>query len=164
VTPCLRLRHRNWRPLERYRGQPDALITVLEEIQEHYGYLPQQGLQYAAHELGFPLSRVYGVATFYNLFQFSPPGRYLVRICTGTACHVNRSAEILARVQAQLGIGVDETTPDGLLTLQTVACMGACSLAPVMVVNDRTYGRMTSEQAGATLAALRAEATGEGTR
>jgi len=150
--------------LERYRGQPDALITVLEEIQDHYGYLPQQGLQYTAHELGFPLSRVYGVATFYNLFQLSPPGRYVVRICKGTACHVNRSSEILTRVQVQLGIGEDETTPDGLLTLQTVACMGACSLAPVMVINDRTYGRMTPEKACTALAALQAEASGEGTR
>jgi NADH-quinone oxidoreductase subunit E len=150
--------------LEHYRGQPDALITVLEEIQDHYGYLPQQGLQYAAHELGFPLSRVYGVATFYNLFQLSPPGRYLVRLCKGTACHVNRAAEILARVQGQLGIGEDETTRDGLLTLQTVACMGACSLAPVMVINDRTYGRMTPEKACAVLAELQAEATGEETQ
>ncbi len=77
--------------LERYRGQRDTLITVLEEIQDHYGYLPQHGLQYVARELGFPLSQVYGVATFYNLFQFRPPRRYLVRICKGTACHVNRS-------------------------------------------------------------------------
>jgi NADH-quinone oxidoreductase subunit E len=149
--------------LHRYRDQPDALITVLEDIQDHYGYLPQQGLQYAAHALGFPLSRVYGVATFYNLFQFSPPGRYLVRICKGTACHVNRSAEMLTRVQAQLGIGEDATTPDGLFTLQTVACVGACSLAPVMVVNDRTHGRMTPEKACVALAELRAEATGEET-
>jgi NADH-quinone oxidoreductase subunit E len=147
--------------LERYRGQPDALITVLEEIQDHYGYLPPQGLQYTAHELGFPLSRVYGVATFYNLFQLHPPGRYLVRICKGTACHVNRAATILARVQEQLRIGEDETTPNGLFTLQTVSCMGACSLAPVLVVNDHTYGRMTPEKAVATLAALQAEATGK---
>ena len=90
--------------LERYRGQPDALITVLEEMQDHYGYLPRQDSVHCPR-LGFPLSRVYGVATFYNLFQLSPPGRYLVRICKGTACHVNRSADILARVQAQLGIG-----------------------------------------------------------
>ena len=91
--------------LDRYRGQPDALITVLEDIQDHYGYLPQQGLHYTAHELGFPLSRVYGVATFYNLFQFSPPGRYLVRICKGTACHVNRSAECSRGCKRSLVLG-----------------------------------------------------------
>jgi NADH-quinone oxidoreductase subunit E len=144
--------------LDRHRGQPDALITALEEIQDHYGYLPQQQLQYTARELGFPLSRVYGVATFYNLFSFNPPGRYVVRVCKGTACHVNRSPEILNAIKAKLGIDEDETTPDGLFTLQTVACMGACSLAPVVVVNDRTYGRMTPEKTLEALAALQAEA------
>ena len=147
--------------LDKYRGQRDALITVLEELQDHYGYLPQQGLQYAARELGFPLSQVYGVATFYNLFQLKPPGRYIVRVCKGTACHVNRSGEILAMIKAKLGIGEDETTPDGMFTLQTVACMGACSLAPVVVVNDRTYGRMTPEKANGMLTELHEEAATE---
>jgi NADH:ubiquinone oxidoreductase subunit E len=144
--------------LDRYHGQPDALITVLEELQDHYGYLSQQALQYTARELEFPLSQVYGVATFYNLFQLKPPGRYVVRVCKGTACHVNRSPEILAQIKALLGIGEDETTPDGLFTLQTVACMGACSLAPVVVVNDRTYGRMTPDSTSAVLDDLRREA------
>jgi NADH-quinone oxidoreductase subunit E len=144
--------------LDRYRGQPDALITVLEEIQSHYGYLPEQPLRYTARELGFPLSRVYGVATFYNLFHFNPPGRYIVRVCKGTACHVNLSAEILAHLKEKLGINEDQTTPDGLFTLQTVACMGACSLAPVLVINDVTYGRMTPEKAWEALSALRTEA------
>lgn len=129
--------------LDRYRGQPDALITVLEEIQHHYGYLPRQQLEHTAHQLGFPLSRIYGVVTFYNLFQLTPPGRYQVRVCKGTACHVGHSEEILAILKEKLGIGEDETTPDGLFTLQTVACVGACSLAPVLVVNDRTHARMT---------------------
>ncbi len=144
--------------LNRYKGQPDALITVLEELQQHYGYLPPQGLQYTARELGFPLSQVYGVATFFNLFQLKPPGRYIIRVCKGTACHVNRSSEILAQIKERLGIDEDETTPDGLFTLQTVACMGACSLAPVVVVNDHTYGRMTPEKAMVTLDTLHAEA------
>lgn len=147
--------------LERYWGQPDALITVLEEIQHHHGYLPQRHLQYAARALDFPLARVYGVATFYNLFQFNPPGRYVVRVCKGTACHVNRSAEILAHLKAKLGINEDECTPDGLFTLQTVACVGACSLAPVVVVNDHTHGRMTPEASWEALAHLREE-TAEG--
>lgn len=133
--------------LDKHRGQPDALITVLEEIQNHYGYLPQRQLQYAARELGFPLSRVYGVATFYNLFHFSAPGRYMVRVCRGTACHVNGSQTLINHIKAKLGINEDETTPDGLFSLQTVACMGCCSLAPVLVVNERTFGRMTPEKA-----------------
>jgi NADH-quinone oxidoreductase subunit E len=144
--------------LDRHRGQPDALITVLEEIQQHYSYLPRRQLEVTARELGFPLSRVYGVVTFYNLFQLSPPGRYQVRVCQGTACHVGCSEAILGHLKEKLDIGVDETTPDGLFTLQTVACVGACSLAPVMVVNDRTHGRMTPDKAWAALDPLRAEA------
>jgi NADH:ubiquinone oxidoreductase subunit E len=133
--------------LDRHRDQPDALITVLEEIQDHYGYLPQRQLQYTARELGFPLSRVYGVATFYNLFHFTAPGRYMVRVCRGTACHVNGSQVIIDRLKQNLGVNEDESTSDGLFSLQTVACMGACSLAPVLVVNERTFGRMTPERA-----------------
>ena len=148
--------------LDRHRGRKDALITVLEEIQEHYGFLPKLQLQYTARELGFPLARIYGVATFYNLFQFKPPGRYQVRVCTGTACHVCRSAEILSHLKDKLGIERDETTPDGLFTLQTVACVGACSLAPVVVVNDRVHGRMTPGQAWEALAGLRGEAVDSG--
>lgn len=147
--------------LDRYRGQRDALITVLEEIQEHYGYLPRRELLYTARELGFPLAQVYGAATFYNLFRFEPPGRYVVRICKGTACHVRRADGILDLLKEKLGIHEAETTPDGLFTLQTVACVGACSLAPVMVVNDMTYGNMTPDKAWQALAHLRAEARQE---
>jgi NADH-quinone oxidoreductase subunit E len=143
--------------LDRYRGQPDALITVMEEIQRHYSYLPRQQLEYTARELGFPLSRVYGVATFYNLFQFTPPGRYQVRVCKGTACHVSHSDKLLEHLKEHLGIDEDETTADNLFTLQTVACVGACSLAPVMVVNERTYARMTPEKAWDALRFLREE-------
>lgn len=140
--------------LAHHRGEPDALITALEEIQRHYGYLGQNHLQYAARELGFPLARVFGVATFYNLFRFEPPGKYQVRVCRGTACHVNRSDEILHTLSEHLGVGVDETTADNRFTLQTVACMGACSLAPVVVVNDETFGRMTADKAWAAIERL----------
>ena len=147
--------------LDRYRGRPDALITVLEEIQQHYSYLPRSSLEHTARELGFPLSRVYGVVTFYNLFQLSPPGRYQVRVCQGTACHVGCAEAILRHLKEKLNISLDETTPDGLFTLQTVACVGACSLAPVMVVNDRTHGRMTPAKAWDALDHLRPEAEQE---
>jgi NADH-quinone oxidoreductase subunit E len=143
--------------LDKYRGKPDALITVLEEIQEHYSFLPQRHLQYTAQELGFPLSQLYGIATFYNLFKLTAPGRYQVRICKGTACHVSQSSAILAHVEKKLGIGEDETTEDGLITLQTLACVGACSLAPVMVVNERTYGRMSPEKAWEVLRRLQGD-------
>jgi NADH:ubiquinone oxidoreductase subunit E len=147
--------------LDRHRGEPDALITVLEEIQHHYGYLPKQQLEYTARELGFPLSRIFGVVTFYNLFQLTPPGRYQVRVCKGTACHVGGSEAILKFLKEKLGVDEDETTPDNLFTLQTVACVGACSLAPVQVVNERTYARITPEKAWDALLHLQAEASEE---
>jgi NADH-quinone oxidoreductase subunit E len=143
--------------LDRYRGQPDALITVLEEIQHHYGYLPESHLRHAARELGFPLAQVFGVATFYNLFQFEAPGRYQVRVCEGTACHVKHSDAILEELKGHLDVEVGATTPDRVFTLQTVACVGACSLAPVMVVNDHTHARMSPTKAWEALAHLRDE-------
>ncbi len=144
--------------LDRHRGEADALITVLEEVQRHYGFLGRNHLQYVARELAFPLARVYGVATFYNLFRFHPPGKHQIRVCRGTACHVNHAEAILAHLCTQLGIAVDETTHDRRFTLQTVACMGACSLAPVLVVNETTYGRMTPAAAWQALADLGVEA------
>ncbi|MBP7961253.1 MAG: NAD(P)H-dependent oxidoreductase subunit E [Caldilineaceae bacterium] len=143
--------------LDLHRGEADALITVLAEIQHHYGFLAKQQLQYVARTLDFPLARVYGVATFYNLFLFDPPGKHKVRVCRGTACHVNHCDAILGFLEDRLGIGVDETTPDGRITLQTVACMGACSLAPVVVVDEETHGRMTAEAAWDVIDALKDE-------
>jgi NADH-quinone oxidoreductase subunit E len=109
---------------------------------------------YLARDLGFPLARIYGVVTFYNWFLLDPPGKHRVKVCRGTACHVNGSALILSHLRDELGIGVDETTPDGRVTLQTVACVGACSLAAVLVVGDDTHGRMSPEEALGIVAAL----------
>ena len=143
--------------LSRHRGEPDALITALEEIQRHYGYLAENHLRYLARDLGFPLARIFGIATFYNFFRLSPPGEHLVRVCRGTACHVNQSQAILTHLSEQLGVDVGETTADGRFTLQTVACVGACSLAPVVVVDDETHGRMTPEEAWSALMAASGE-------
>jgi NADH-quinone oxidoreductase subunit E len=148
--------------LDRYRGEPDALITVLAEIQEQYGYLSKNHLHHVSQELGFALARVYGVATFYNLFLFEPPGQYKVRICRGTACHVNGSGEILRDLREELGIQVDETTPDGRFTLQTIACMGACSLAPVVVIDGETHGRMSLREMWRLMNSLDGIGTGNG--
>lgn len=140
--------------IDRHRGEPDALITVLEEIQRRFGYLGERQLQYVARDLGFPLARIYGIVTFYNWFLLDPPGEYQVKVCRGTACHVNGSALILEHLKEELGIAVDETTPDGRFTLQTVACVGACSLAAVVVVGEDSHGRMSPEGVVDIVAAL----------
>lgn len=140
--------------IQRHKGEPDALITALEEVQRHYGYLGADHLRYLARDLGFPLARIYGIATFYNFFRLTPPGKHVIRVCRGTACHVNQSETILESIAEHLAVDVGETTADGQVTLLTVACVGACSLAPVVVLDDTTYGRMTSEEAQSVLDSL----------
>jgi NADH-quinone oxidoreductase subunit E len=140
----------------RHRGRRDALIAVLQDLQDAFGYLPERPLRYAARDLGIPLSRIYGVATFYNQFRFSAPGEHKIQICRGTACHVSHSPVILAAVKAHLAVAEDQTTADGVFTLQTVACMGCCSLAPAMMVDETVYGRMTPEGAVELLDRIRA--------
>ncbi len=140
----------------RHQGRRDALIAVLQDLQDAFGYLPERPLRYAARGLGIPLSRIYGVATFYNQFRFAAPGQHRVQICRGTACHVSHSPAILAAVKSHFDVAEDQTTADGIFTLQTVACMGCCSLAPAMMVDETVYGRMTPEGAVEILEKIRA--------
>lgn len=147
--------------LERHRNRSDVLITVLQEIQALYGYLPERSLRHAARELGMPLARVYGVATFYNQFRFSPPGRIQLRVCCGTACHVGGAPAILDALQSHLNVSAEQTTSDGMFTLQTVFCVGGCSLAPVVIANENAHGRMTSEGVVSLVEGLRAAEGGE---
>jgi NADH:ubiquinone oxidoreductase subunit E len=137
--------------LDAFHGRRDAVVALLQEIQGRYGYLPLRALQYAARDLAIPLSRIYGVATFYNQFQFSPPGRYVIQVCRGTACHVAGSAKLLASIEASLGIKQDESTPDRVFSLRTVACLGCCSLAPVIVVGQDVHGTIDLESIGGIL-------------
>ena len=141
----------------RHAGQKGALIPILQGAQEIYGYLPGEVLRLIAKQLSVSLSKVYGVATFYAQFYMERRGRHVLKLCDGTACHVNKSDKILGNLEEHLGIDVDETTSDGLVTLQIVACMGACSLAPVVVISDQTYGRMTPERAREAVQRLREE-------
>ena len=129
--------------LERYRGQQDALITMLQEIQEVYAYLPEDALRRLSREVSVPLSRIYALATFYAHFYLTPRGRNTVRICRGTACHVRGSSRILEAMERELGILEGETTSDMDYSLETVACIGACALAPTIVINQNTYGKLT---------------------
>jgi NADH-quinone oxidoreductase E subunit len=128
---------------EKHRGEDGALIPVLQEAQGIYGYLSQGVLAAIAKRLHIPLSRVFGVVTFYAQFYTTPRGRYTVRVCRGTACHVRGGKNVLKAVQQALGIGEGETTPDFKFTFETVACLGACALSPVLLVNKNYYGKLT---------------------
>ncbi len=129
--------------LWRYDGSPGELIPLLQSAQDHFGYIPRRAIRYISSVTDIPESEVFGVITFYNQFRLRPVGKYVIRVCCGTACHVARSRMLIETIQDELGIEVDETTEDGLFTLFTVACLGCCSLAPVMMINDETHGRLT---------------------
>jgi NADH-quinone oxidoreductase subunit E len=118
------------------------LIGILQDIQGIYGYLPESALLEISEFLGVPVSRIYGVATFYNQFRLKPLGNHVIRVCRGTACHVKNSANILFALETTLGIKAGETTRDKNFTLETVACIGACSIAPVINVDSDYYGRI----------------------
>jgi NADH-quinone oxidoreductase subunit E len=139
------------RILAGYSQQRDSLIPILQAVQQQYGYLPTEAMQQIADYLHLSNSTVYAVSTFYSQFRFVPGGRSTVKICCGTACHVQGGARILDDMERQLGIKPGETTADGEYTLETVACVGACALAPVVIVDDRIYGRMTSSEANRVL-------------
>lgn len=128
------------------------LIQNLEQIQHILGYLPEDVQAYLAEAMGIPLSKVYGVVTFYSLFTTEPIGKYKVSICLGTACYVKGAGEILAEFEKQLNIKVGETTPDGRFTLAGCRCLGACGLAPVLNVNGKVFGRLTPDDVAGILA------------
>lgn len=144
--------------LDRYADVDGSLITILQKAQEIYGYLPVDVIYHIAERIGSTPARVMGVATFYSQFRLKPVGKYLIMLCQGTACHVNGSQRIEQAIKDELGISDGETTDDGLFTLKNVACLGCCSLSPVMMINDETYGRLTPDKAKEILRNLRKEA------
>lgn len=133
--------------IEEYRAQEGAVIPVLQRAQHIYGYLPPEVLKYISRGLGVPLSRIYGVATFYAQFYLQRRGRNTVRVCDGTACHVRGASKIIAALEKELAISAGETTPDYRVTLEVVYCLGSCGLSPVAVVNDQVVGRLVPEKA-----------------
>jgi NADH-quinone oxidoreductase subunit E len=144
--------------LDRYDRHPARLVPILQALQEEYRYLPQEVLSYVATSLRIPEANVFGVATFYAHFALEPKGKYVVRLCDGTACHVKQSIPILEALRARLDLTeAKATTPDMLFTVETVACLGACGLAPVMVINEDVYGQMTPERAVDLIDAIRAK-------
>lgn len=133
--------------LEEYGGVSSNLITILQKAQIIYGYLPKDVMYHIAENVGVTPAEVMGVATFYSQFRLTPIGKYLIMSCQGTACHVNGSERVLNAISEYLGIGNGETTEDGLFTLEEVACLGCCSLAPVIMINGEAYGNLTPDSA-----------------
>ena len=144
--------------LDKYERNPNKLIPILQEIQEAYAYLPEDIMAYVATALGISSSSVFGVATFYSHFTLEPKGKYVIKVCDGTACHVKKSEDIIKVLRQELKLtDKTTTTPDNLFTLETVACLGACGLAPVVVINEKVYGSMNKEKAAALLKEIREE-------
>ena len=137
---------------EKYTKDEKYLIPILQDAQDEYGYLPEEVLKGIASKLDLSLSQVFGVVTFYSQFHLEPRGENIIRVCTGTACHVRGGAEVLDQLKQELNIDSGETTEDLEFTLETVACIGACGLAPVIMINDDTYGRMNSQKVPEVLA------------
>jgi NADH-quinone oxidoreductase subunit E len=129
--------------IEKENATGSSLITVLQDIQAQYGYLPKEVLTILAHRMNIPISRVLSAATFYTQFRFEPIGKYLIRICHGTACHIAGASKLTDVISRELGIESGDTTADMLFTLEKVACLGCCALAPVVMINDTTYGKLT---------------------
>lgn len=143
--------------LNRFSRRPSGLIPILQAIQHEYQYLPEEVLTYVATSLDVPPARVFGVATFYAHFALEPKGKHVVRICDGTACHVKQSLPILNALHQTLGTSEkNKTTPDMMFTVETVACLGACGLAPVVVIDEQVYGQVTPERAVGLINDIRA--------
>jgi NADH-quinone oxidoreductase subunit E len=149
--------------LDRYERKPSNLIAILQKIQEAYAYLPEDIMTYVATALEISPGAVYGVATFYSHFTLEPKGKYVIKVCDGTACHVKKSADIIKTLENELGLSQSKKTSDDLLfTLETVACLGACGLAPVVVVNDEVHGSMNPAKTKELLAKIQEEETAHG--
>ena len=134
-----------------FNNEPRELINVLHKTQEHFGYLPAEIQEVVAQELNVPVAKVYGVVTFYSFFTMLPKGKHPISICTGTACYVRGAENVLQEFKRQLGIEVGETTEDGEFSLSCLRCVGACGLAPVVLVGDKTYGRVAPDGVKAIL-------------
>ena len=147
VAPCSELDF----IIDKYDSKKEFLITILQEIQEKYNYLPKNTLIYVSEKLNVPLIQVYSVATFYKTFSLKPRGKHIINACVGTACHVRGGRRIVDEIQRKLNINAGETTPDKLFTLETVRCLGACALGPVVVVDGEYHGQMTTNKVDALL-------------
>lgn len=142
--------------LSSYQCSQQAIIAILQDIQEHYHYLPKEIVPYLSEKLGMSEAKIYSIATFYENFSFEPKGKYVIKVCDGTACHVRHSTPVLEALWKELGLSKEKHTTDDLMfTVETVSCLGACGLAPTMMVNEQVYAAMTPEKVLAVLQELR---------
>jgi len=141
--------------VQSYSAEKSALIAILQEIEDMYGYLPAWALKRVSEKLDVPLIQVYGVASFYDAFHLTPRGKKLIRVCLGTACYLRGSGRVLETLEKELGIKDGETTPDLEFSLQSVRCLGACALAPVMVIGDRYFDKITPAKVSRVLNQVR---------
>jgi NADH-quinone oxidoreductase subunit E len=129
----------------KYRAQKGALISILQEIQKHYGYIPSIAIMRLSQITAIPAAEIYSIVTFYAQFRLSPRGENVIKICRGTACHLNEAEELARAVYDCVGAGDNETSPDGKFTIEKVACLGCCSLSPAIMINDEIFGRLTPD-------------------
>jgi len=141
--------------LWKYDGHAGALIPLLQSAQDTYGYVSERAIDYISHVTGIPAAEIYGVVTFYAQFRTQPLGEKVIKVCNGTACHVNGVKEIANTLIDELGINYEETTEDGKFSMVSVACLGCCSLAPVVMVNNETFGRLTPQSSRRLVRQLR---------
>ncbi len=132
--------------LSKYKGERKELISILQDIQDKCGYLPEESINQISKYLNISENEIYGVTTFYESFRLTSPGKHLVTVCMGTACHVRGAPRVLEELERELEIKKDETTKDGLFTLEIVNCVGACALGPIVIVDDQYHGQMTSQK------------------
>jgi len=140
--------------ISKYKHKKGNLIPLLQGVQQIYGYLPRAAFQKLESDTGLKLSDMYGVATFYAQFRLKPVGKYTIKVCHGTACHVQNARAITDALEEELQVKVHDTTPDKLFTLESVACLGCCSLAPVMMVGEDTHGKLTGKNASKVIKVL----------
>ncbi|MCX5801407.1 MAG: NAD(P)H-dependent oxidoreductase subunit E [Candidatus Eisenbacteria bacterium] len=149
------------RILQQHKPTPGSLIAILEDVQDEFRFLPEEALVLISGRIGVPPSQVFSVATFYNAFSLIPKGRHVVSVCLGTACHVRGAGEILTHVRKQMSVDSSGTTADLEFTIEDVRCLGCCSIAPVLKVDDEVYGHTSPDKALETLAGYKKQETGE---
>ena len=132
--------------METWREKPGNLIMILHKVQEEFGYIPREAAKKVAKIMNVPLAKIYGVITFYHYFKLNKPGKYNIQVCMGTACYLKGGEDILNELESVLGIGVNQVTSDGQFSIEAVRCVGACGLAPVLIVGEDVYGKLTKDR------------------